>query len=181
MTGFTRPELIRTFAPMTAQSPVLVARNDGEHFHFLNNLFTAKVTSEESNGVMSVMEFVGPKNFGPPLHRHDVEDELFYIVDGEVWFSCGDDEGVYETGATVWLPRGRPHTFQIRSDTARVLQVTTPAQFERFVAALGQPADEPVLPEPEEIDGAHVAAVCAEFSIEVLGPPPAPFDEGTPE
>lgn len=134
--------------------------------------------SEQSNGVMSVMEFVGPTNFGPPLHRHDIEDELFYIVDGEVWFACGDAEGVYHTGATVWLPRGRPHTFQIRSDTARVLQVTTPAQFERFVAALGRPADEPVLPEPEEIDGAHVAAVCAEFSIEVLGPPPAPFDDG---
>lgn len=165
------------FASMTAQSPVLVARDDGEHFHFLNNLFTAKVTSEESNGVMSVMEFVGPKHFGPPLHRHDVEDELFYIVDGEVWFSCGDVEGLYETGATVWLPRGRAHTFQIRSETARVLQVTTPAQFERFVAALGRSANTPTLPEPEEIDGAHVAAVCAEFSIEVLGPPPAPFDD----
>jgi len=178
MTGFTRRMFIRTLAAMTVQSPVLVARDDGEHFHFLNNLFTAKVTSEQSNGVMSVMEFVGPHGFGPPLHRHDIEDELFYIVDGEVWFSCGDAEGVYETGATVWLPRGRPHTFQIRSDTARVLQVTTPAQFERFVAALGRPADEPVLPEPEEIDGAHVAADCAEFSIEVLGPPPAPLDEG---
>lgn len=78
------------------------------------------------------------------------------------------------------VTRGRPHTFQIRSETARVLQVSTPAQFERFVAALGRPTDKPVLPEPEETDGAHVAAVCAEFSIEVLGPPPAPFDDGSP-
>ena len=159
---------------MTLQTPVLIARDEGDHFHFLNNLFTAKLTSEVTNGQMSVLEFIGPKNFGPPLHRHDIEDELFYIVEGEVWFQCGDAEAVHTTGAIAWLPRGRPHTFQIRSETARVLQITTPAQFERFVAALGTPTDTPTLPEPEEIDPAHVAAVCAQFNIEVLGPPPAP-------
>lgn len=160
---------------MTLQTPTLVARDDGEHFHFLNNLFTAKLTGEHTNGQMTVMEFVGPKDFGPPLHSHDIEDELFYVVEGEVWFQCGDVEAVHGAGAIAWLPRGRPHQFQIRSETARVLQVTTPAQFERFVAALGTPTDEPTLPEPEEIDPAHVAEICAQFNIQVLGPPPAPF------
>lgn len=159
---------------MTLQSPTILARGEGDHFHFLDNLYTAKLTGEHTNGQMTVMEFLAPKDFGPPLHRHDVEDELFYVIDGDIWFSCEDSEGVHGTGAVVWLPRGRAHTFQVRSDTARVLQVSTPAQFERFVAALGRPADQPVLPEPEEIDPGHVAAVCAEFSIEVLGPPPAP-------
>ena len=163
---------------MTTQTPSLVRRDEGQHFHFLNNLFTAKVTGEESNGVLTAMEFVGPRDFGPPLHRHDVEDELFYVVEGEVWFSCGGAEGVYGPGSTVWLPKGLPHTFQIRSETARVFQISTPAQFERFVAALGRPTDAPTLPEPEEIDPAHVAAVCAEFDIEVLGPPPAPVGDG---
>ncbi len=160
---------------MTLQTPQLLARDEGEHFHFLNNLFTTKVDGERSGGVMTVMEFVGPKDFGPPLHQHDVEDEMFYVVDGEVWFQCGDDETVYGPGGLAWLPKGRPHTFQIRTETARVLQITTPAQFEGFVAALGRPADGPTLPEPEEIDGARVAEVAAEFAIQVLGPPPAPF------
>ncbi len=159
---------------MTTQTPTLVARGEGQHFHFLNHLFTAKVTSEETNGAMTVMEFLAEKNFAPPLHRHDIEDELFYVIDGDVWFSSGDVEAVHSTGAVVWLPRGRPHTFQVRSETARVLQVSTPAQFERFVAALGTPTDEPVLPEPVDIDPEHVAAVCAQFDIQVLGPPPEP-------
>lgn len=159
---------------MTFQTPTLLARDEGDHYHFLDNLFTAKVTGQMSNGVLSVMEFVGPKDFGPPLHRHDTEDELFYIVEGEVWFSCADVEAVHRDGALAWLPRGIPHQFQILSDTARVLQMTTPAQFERFVATLGRPAPGPVLPEPEEIDPAHVARVCADFDIEVLGPPPPP-------
>ncbi len=160
---------------MTLQTPTLIARDEGEHFHFLNNLFTAKLTGEDTNGLLTAMEFVGPKDFGPPLHRHDIEDELFYIVDGEVWFQCGEAEAVHTNGALAWLPRGLPHQFQIRSDTARVLQISSPAQFERFVAALGRPAPGPTLPEPEEVDPGHVAEVCAQFDIQVLGPPPAPF------
>jgi quercetin dioxygenase-like cupin family protein len=159
---------------MTAQSPAIIARDQGDRFHFLGNLYTAKLDGEHTDGAMTVMEFLAPRGFGPPLHRHDIEDELFYVIEGEMWFACGDVEAVHGTGAVVWLPRGRPHTFQVRSETARVLQVSTPAQFERFVATLGRPTDDTVLPEPEEIDPAHVAAVCAEFSIEVLGPPPDP-------
>ena len=78
---------------MTLQSPVLTARDEGERFHFLNTLQTAKITGEQTNDTLTAVEFLAPKNFGPPLHRHDAEDELFYILDGELWLSCGDVEG----------------------------------------------------------------------------------------
>ena len=152
----------------------MINRDEGAYFSFLNTLYTAKINSEQTNGQFTAMEFLAPKNFGPPLHRHDAEDELFYIVDGELWLSCGDVEAVHGTGAVVWLPRGQAHTFQVLSDTARVFQVSTPGGFERFVATLGEPFDRPVLPEPAPVDGARVAEVCHQFNIEVLGPPPEP-------
>ena len=102
---------------MTVQSPVLVARDEGEHFHFLNTVYTAKINNEQSLGAVTAMEFLAPRNFAPPVHRHDVEDELFYVIDGELWISCGDVEAVHGAGAVVWLPRGLPHTFQVRSET----------------------------------------------------------------
>lgn len=37
------------------------------------------------------MEFLAPRNFGPPLHLHEAEDELFYILDGELWLSAQFD------------------------------------------------------------------------------------------
>ncbi len=167
-----------TFQPPLTQhrTPLTLARDEGEHFHFLNHLMTTKVSAEHSDGELTAMEFVGQRGFGPPLHQHDKEDELFYVVEGEIWFSCGDVEAAHGAGATVWLPRGRPHQFQIRSETARVFQVTTPGQFDRFVASLGSPIDGPELPDPVEIDPGHVAAVCAQYDIQVLGPPPAPLD-----
>lgn len=134
-----------------------------------------KVAGDRSGGVLSCVELLAPQGFGPPLHRHDVEDELFFIADGEVRFVSGDTDTVVSTGGTVWLPKLLPHQFQVLSETARIFQVSTPAQFEQFVGALGRPLDCAVLPEPVEIDGARVAEVCAEFQIEVLGPPLPPL------
>jgi quercetin dioxygenase-like cupin family protein len=155
-------------------SPVMVARDDGERFHFLNTLHTAKITGEQTNGTLAAVEFLAPKNFGPPLHRHEAEDELFYILDGELWLSCGEVEAVQRQGAVVWLPRGLTHTFQVRSETAKVLCISLPSGFEKFVATLGEPTQDRTLPVPKNIHPAHVAEVCARFGIEVLGPPPDP-------
>ncbi len=161
---------------MTIQLAHVLARDEGEHFHFLNNLFTTKVDGDRSDGALTAMEFVAERGFGPPLHSHDREDELFYIAEGELRFWCGDLDTVQGTGATVWLPKQQPHQFQVLSDTARVFQVSTPAQFEEFVARLGTRSPAATLPEPGPIDGEEVARVCAEFDIQVLGPPPAPLD-----
>jgi hypothetical protein len=74
-------------------------------------------------------------------------------------------------------PKGLPHQFQAVGDgDTRFLQITTPAQFEDMVAALGARLDAPRITTPAEIDPARVAQVCAEFQIEILGPPPPPLD-----
>src|SRR5690349_4948705 len=151
---------------MTAQSPALVERGEGDNFTFLNTLYTAKLNSEQTKGTLTAMEFLAPRNFGPPVHRHDAEDELFYLIEGEMWFSCGDVEAVHGTGAVIWLPRGLPHTFQVRSESARVFQVSTPGGFEHLVVALGEPSASAELPTPQDIDPGHVAEVCAQFNIQ---------------
>ena len=156
---------------MTTELAHVLAPEDGEHFHFLNHLFTTKVDGDRSGGRLTAMEFVGPRGFSPPLHRHDVEDELFYVVDGEVRFTAGEADTVVPAGGVAWLPKQLAHQFQVLSDTARVFQVTTPAQFEEFVAKLGERVAAPTVPEPAEVDGELVARICAEFDIAVLGPP----------
>lgn len=158
------------------RGPHLLPPGQGEHWHFLGSLMTVKVDSEQSEGALTAIEFAGERGWGPPLHRHDVEDELFFMLEGTVRFWCEGAEATHGAGASVWLPRGLSHQFQVVSDTARFFQVTTPGQFDRFVQALGDRVDEPVLPGPPDVDPARVAQVCADFQIEVLGPPPAPLD-----
>lgn len=161
------------------RDPYLLARDEGRHAHFLNHLATTKVTAGQA-GTMTAIEFFAPRGFGPPLHVHDDEDEILVLLDGEMSFTSGEVDGVATTGGVAWLPHGRPHTFQVLSDTARFLSVTASTtgkpQFDRFVAALGTPTTEPTMPSPEEIDPGHVAEVCSAHGITVLGPPPAPLD-----
>jgi len=159
--------------------PSVLATNEGRHLHFLNHLATIKV-QPGSTGALSVVEFTGPRGFGPPLHQHDNEDELFVIFDGSIVFRSGDLEIVADPGAHAFLPHGRPHTFQVLSETARFTCITasqtvTP-QFDRMVEALGSPVIAPELPEAGPIDPAHVAEVCREYGIEILGPPPSPLN-----
>jgi len=169
----TKPTL-----PDTAQ-PYVLGRDEGNHMHFLNNLATQKVTASESSS-MTVVEFLAPRGFGPPLHCHDSEDEVILLQDGEIAFRSGDEETVARAGATVFLPHGVPHTFQVLSHTARFTNITASNSevpvFDQMVATLGEPTEIPELPAPIEIDPAHVAAVCGAHGIEVLGPPPAPLN-----
>ena len=159
--------------------PQVLATNEGQHLHFLNHLATVKLTGA-STGSLSVVEFAGPRGFGPPLHRHDHEDELFVILDGQIAFRSGDMEIVGEAGTHAFLPHGRPHTFQVLSESARFTCITASntvvPEFDQMVVALGTEVDSPHMPEPGPIDPARVADICMQHGIEVLGPPPAPLD-----
>ena len=160
-------------------APYLLEQAEGPMFPFLNHLATVKVRAGDGHA-MSVVEFVGPRGFGPPLHCHRTEDELFVILEGHMVFRSGDLEVEGHTGAHAFLPAGEPHTFQVLSETARFTNVTasreTVPEFDEMVAALGEAIDSPTLPVPGPIDPARVAEVCAAHGIDILGPPPAPLD-----
>ncbi len=164
----------------TIEQLLAVPAGEGDHFHFLNHLATVKVAAGESTTGMSAVEFSAPRGFGPPLHVHREEDEVMYVIDGRIRLDVGDDPVWAETGSVVSLPHGVPHVFQVESATARFLTVTagrrSAPSFDRFVAALGDPTALPSMPAPGDISPGHVAQVCAEHGIEVLGPPPAPLD-----
>jgi quercetin dioxygenase-like cupin family protein len=156
---------------MTLQTPLILPRGEGKHFDFLGTLTTVKVGADRSGGVLSAVETFAPRGFSPPLHSHELEDELFHVTEGEIRFVSGDADQVVTTGGTVWLPKKRPHQFLVLSETARFFQVTSPAQFEAFVAEVGSPAETADLPEPGELDPERLAKICADYHIQVLGPP----------
>ena len=162
----------------SARAPEVIAPGSGHHLHFLNHLATIKV-QPGTDGTLSVVEFTAERDFGPPLHRHEHEDELFVVLEGELAVHCGDERIAGGAGTIAYLPRGVAHTFQVRSTTARFVCVTAsevgPPRFTDMVAALGEPVATPALPEPGYLDAAEIAEVCRIHGIEIVGPPPAPL------
>lgn len=152
--------------------------DDGSHFEFLNNRATVKLAGAASK-TMSVVEFLAPRGFGPPQHRHNSEDELFFVLEGSLRFFTGDEEIDGPEGSFAFLPHSVPHSFQVMSDSARLINVTASVngapKFDSMVTALGVPTDRLGLPEPGPIDPGEVAEVCAAHDIDIVGPPPPPL------
>lgn len=154
-------------------SPYRLRADEGDAHWFLGSLVTVKTTGEQTRGAVTVVEFVNPPGFAPPLHRHQSEDELFYLLAGTAEFHCAGQTFTAGPGDFVLLPAGLPHTFLVGSDQPlRTLQITTPAGFERFAADAGTPARERRLPDPAPIDPVALGHFAAQHGIELLGPPP---------
>ena len=88
-----------------------------------------KVAGEETGGKRSVVEMHLEAGWsGPPLHAHETVEHTWYIVDGAVTLTVGDDVRTYGKGDALTVPAGTPHGFSTATtDGAVVLEVDTPA------------------------------------------------------
>jgi quercetin dioxygenase-like cupin family protein len=93
--------------------------------------------SEQTGGVLSVVESTVPADFtGPFLHTHDF-DETFYVLEGELTFQLEEELITAGRGEVAFAPRGVPHTIaNLSGAPARYLIICTPAGFERYFARM---------------------------------------------
>jgi mannose-6-phosphate isomerase-like protein (cupin superfamily) len=85
----------------TELKPLLVAGGEWKRLNVLGDIMTCKVASGETKGAHSVLEGVFPPEGGPPLHVHENEDEVLYIVEGEYEMQCGDQTFKATKGAVA--------------------------------------------------------------------------------
>jgi len=133
------------------QEPIVVPPNTGEELNIAGSQTFHKIKSKDTNGVFSVMEFVTPPGKGVALHVHEREDELVYLLDGEIEVTLGDQKMKAVPGVMALLPRGIPHGFtNIGSKPSRLLDTILPGLFDNYfveLAALfaaGDPSEEQI-------------------------------------
>jgi mannose-6-phosphate isomerase-like protein (cupin superfamily) len=67
-------------------------------------------------------------------HVHREEDDAFYIVEGEMTFTLGDDEVAAPPGTFVLVPPGVEHGFRNDGEIpVRMLNIHAPAGFDRRI------------------------------------------------
>jgi mannose-6-phosphate isomerase-like protein (cupin superfamily) len=150
----------------------------GAHLWFLDTLATVRVGQGEGRAGISVLERRAPHGDSPPLHVHHNEDEVFYVLEGELRIRAADAEFRIGPGEVALAPIGVPHTYRVESpEGARWILVTTRGDFERFMRALSRPAERPELPAPQQPptpeQAEAFAATAREHGIEFVGPPMA--------
>ncbi len=76
---------------------------------------------------------IQPRALAAPLHTHADEDEISYILEGEVGLQIGERVLRAGPGTLVFKPRGVPHAFWNRTDApARLLEIIAPAAFAQY-------------------------------------------------
>lgn len=113
--------------------------NAGEAYWVMGDLFTYLVTGAESGGsYFTLIADVAPYA-GPPPHVHHLEEEQFYILDGELNFSVDDQMFQVQAGDFVHIPRELIHSFRNGPEPARLLITFSPAGIEGFFREVGEP------------------------------------------
>lgn len=96
-----------------------------------------KSDGEETDGKYSISEWwLEPHTCGPGAHSHD-EDDVFFVIEGEMHFLLQDKWIRASKGDFVLAPGGVVHDFENRSDKkSGVLNLSAPGNFEQHMEGI---------------------------------------------
>jgi quercetin dioxygenase-like cupin family protein len=135
-----------------------------------------KAVARETGGALSAWESLMPRGSSPPLHVHRREDEVFYVLEGEMTCRVADTEYPAAAGTFIWGPRDVAHRYRVDSSVARLLTWFVPAGGEEMFFHISRPAEALTLPptSDEPATGptaAQVLMIEQRYGQEVVGPP----------
>ena len=91
-----------------------------------------------------MFDWTMPPRFATGRHVHRVQEETFYVLEGECEWQIGDEWIRATPGTFVFIPPGVPHNIANASDRpTRVIMTVSPPGHEHYfeeLARLGRPA-----------------------------------------
>lgn len=133
----------------------------------LGGQLLVKVSGRDTDGAYSVFEIPTAPLSGPPLHFHEIENEWFYVLEGEHDFQIGSERFRVGPGASVAAPRHVPHTWlNVGGSPGKMLAIAQPAgQLEQFFAEFAKLVAE------ETPDRIKISRLFEAYAMKVVGPP----------
>lgn len=124
-----------------------------------------KIDGEDAGGALSIVEHPFAVGALVPPHIHTLEDEYSIVLEGEIGFRSNDREVVLGPGGYIVKPRGEVHAmWNAGSTPARMIEVISPAGFERFFREL---TDMTAVGAP---DPATIAALAGRYELPFAEP-----------
>jgi quercetin dioxygenase-like cupin family protein len=146
----------------------------------MDGLAQVRVPGEATRDSFTVVQHTGIRGYTTPQHVHNIEDEVFIVLDGTLRMVCDGREQIAEAGSTMIIPRTVPHGFIATSDRIRFLTIhSTPRegerpQFDLFLEAEIPKAAALTLPtEQIPVDLGHIIALGKKYEYGYAGPAPS--------
>ena len=118
--------------------PVIWGPGEGRHYGMgvLNAVF--KADDQETQGRFSISEWwLDARHEGPGAHKHDENEEVFYVLEGVVCIFIGEQWHTMPKGSLCIIPRGVMHDFRNESfERTGLLNIFLPGGFESMMPAI---------------------------------------------
>jgi mannose-6-phosphate isomerase-like protein (cupin superfamily) len=154
---------VRRMSNLSTSAPlIIVPLGERESVRAFGTEMLFHLTGKQTAGRSAIAtSIIPPHNPGPPPHRHEREDEIFFVQEGRMAFLVDGTWQEVPEGATVFAPKMSIHSLKNLGDTpARVLTMMVPAGFEVFFARCANEFAKPGAP-----DLARIVEISAEHGI----------------
>lgn len=149
---------------------IVCQAGQGHDYWVWGDLYSFKATGEETSGKYALVEMTANPGSGTPPHIHHAEDEMFYVLKGELTLWLDQEKSVADPGTFVAVPKGTVHRWSNESQSpATVLVFLVPAGFEAFLMKIGTPVEDLDKPGPaltqESLD--YAMSIAGEYHMEI--------------
>jgi quercetin dioxygenase-like cupin family protein len=130
-----------------------------------SNILDVKVSGSDTDGGLAVFEQTSlSQGRGTPLHIHPLQDEMFYVLEGEYYFLVGDEKFRLSAGESIFMPKNIPHAWTQVSEKGKMTVIFQPAgKMENFFVTVAALDHEPGKEE--------MAKIFADNEMKLVGPP----------
>lgn len=99
------------------RKPIILKPGEGRGYPMGRIAANFKADGPETDAKYSVSEWwLEPHTKGPGAHKHETEDDMFYVLEGVMSFLVGEEWIDAPAGSFVLAPAGVIHDFENRSD-----------------------------------------------------------------
>jgi len=90
------------------------------------------------NNPIGILAMTHPGKFGPHMHTHAKETELFLIREGEYLFEVDGKRELLGPGSFIRVPPEVPHTFKCMAEEGKTFVFINPPGFENYFFAVAE-------------------------------------------
>lgn len=121
----------------------------GKEVVFSGHPMAFLVTGDDTRHT-SMFDWTIPPRFSTGLHVHRIQEETFYVLEGECEWQVGDQRVRATPGTYLFVPPGVPHNIaNVADKPARVLMTVSPPGHEHYFEALAELVARQSPPDPK--------------------------------
>ncbi|MDT0538341.1 MULTISPECIES: cupin domain-containing protein [Croceitalea] len=144
------------------QDPKIVRADEGLRVNVLGDQQTFKLTGEDTDGRLTLIEEVNPPGTMIPPHVHTNEDEVFKVLEGELEVTVGSKTVILKAGDLAFAPKNIPHSWKVIGDKdCKTILSAFPSGIELMFQELGE-----LPPGPPNFE--KVTEICGRFGISFI-------------